>query len=189
MRSREALRRGLLDLISEGPFEQISIRQITKAAGVSYPTFFSNFASKEALFADIATDEIRVLTALMIRNLEANDSSLSAKAVCDHVEKRRQIWTSLLTYGAASVMREEFLREAREFVSAHGLINPGIPGELTAAVAFSGMFEVLAWWLQQPADIPRKLVAKYLELLVLGPATSGHTLASDVPLQRPADKP
>lgn len=158
------------------PFEQISIRQITDAAGVSYPTFFSNYASKEALFADIATDEIRMLTQLMIRNLDAHDTLLSAEAVCDHVETRRPIWTSLLTYGAASVMREAFMQEAREFVTVHGLINPGIPGELTAAVVFSGMFEVLAWWLQQPEDYPRNRIAKYLELLVLVPTTRGHNL-------------
>jgi AcrR family transcriptional regulator len=178
-RSREALRRSLLELIAIQPFDQISIRQITKTARVSYPTFFSNFESKEALFADIATDEIRELTALMIRHLDPRNTAVSANAACRYVDDRRPLWTTLLTSGAASLMREEFLGEACEFVRKHGLINPGVPGELTAAVAFSGMFEVLAWWLRQPEDYPANRIAKYLELLVLNPTTSGHAPTFD----------
>ena len=178
-RSRAALRRGLLSLVESQAFEQITIRQITKAAGVSYPTFFSNFDSKEDLFTDIATAEIRELAAMMIRNLDPANTHSSAHAVCSHIEARRPLWTALLTYGAASIMRDEFLREAREFVCAHGLINPGIPGELTASVAFSGMFEVLAWWLRQGVGYPVRRVEKFLELLVLNPTTSGHDPSFD----------
>lgn len=179
IRSRDALRSGLLDLIAARPFEQISIREITKAAGVSYPTFFSNFSSKEDLLGDIATDEIRELTWLMIEHLDPRNPADSAEAVCHFVELRRPLWTTLLTHGAASLMREEFLRQAREFVRRHGLINPGVPGDLTAAVAVSGMFEVLAWWLRQPASYPVNRIAKYLELLVLNPTTSGHAPTFD----------
>lgn len=175
-RSRDSLRSSLLELIAIQPFDQISIRQITKTAKVSYPTFFSNFESKEDLFADIATDEIRELTALMISHLDPQNTALCADAVCRYVDARRPLWTALLTHGAASLMREEFLREASQFVSKHGLINPGIPGELTAAIAFSGMFEVLAWWLRQPEDYPANRISKYLQLLVLTPTTSGHAL-------------
>lgn len=178
-RSRDALRRSLLELIGSQPFDLITIRQITRTAKVSYPTFFNNFDSKEDLFADIATAEIRELTALMISHLDPQNTALCAEAVCRYVEVRRPLWTALLTHGAASLMREEFFREAREFVSKHGLINPGVPGELTAAVAFSGMFEVLAWWLRQPENYPTNRISKYLELLVLNPTTSGHSPTFD----------
>lgn len=164
----------MLELIATMPFDQISIRQITNAAKVSYPTFFSNFDSKEHLFGDIAKSEIREVTALMIAHLDPQNTALSAAAVCEYVEARRPLWTALLTFGAASLMREEFLRQSQEFARTHDLINPGIPGQLTAAVAVSAMFEVLAWWLRQPEDYPMKRIVKYLELLVLGPATAGH---------------
>ena len=63
LKSREALREGLLGLLETRAFEDLTIKDIAGAAGVSYPVFFRQFASKEDLLADIATSQVRALLA------------------------------------------------------------------------------------------------------------------------------
>lgn len=173
-RSRAALQRALLEWMEKKPVDQISIREITATAGVSYPTFFRNYASKEELIGDIAREEIDQILALMLSLLDKRDPHLSADAVCDYIRHRRALWTTLLTTSASSAMREEFIRVAREIVRERGQFNVGLPTELAAAWVFAGLFEILAWWLRQPEDYPVRNVSQFLEVLVLGPSTSGH---------------
>jgi AcrR family transcriptional regulator len=178
-RSRAALQRALLEWIEKKPIDQISIREITASAGVSYPTFFRNYATKEELIGDIAREEIDQILAVMLSLLDKKDPHLSADAVCDYIQQRRALWTTLLTTSASSAMREEFIRMAREIVRERGQFNAGLPVELAASWVFAGLFEVLAWWLRQPEDYPISNVSQFLEVLVLAPSTSGHAFELD----------
>lgn len=173
-RSRGALQRAFLEWIEKKPIDQISIREITATAGVSYPTFFRNYGSKEDLLADIAREEIDQLLAVMLSLLHKKDPHLSSDAVCHYIQDRRSLWTTLVTTGASTVMREEFIGMAREIVRERGQINPGLPVDLAAAWVFGGLFEILAWWLRQPEDYPIGNISQFLEVLVLKPSTSGH---------------
>ena len=173
-RSRGALQRALLEWIEKKPIDEISIREITASAGVSYPTFFRNYASKEELIGDIAREEIDQILAVMVSLLDKKDPHLSADAVCDYIQHRRALWTTLLTTSASSAMREEFIRGSKQIVQQRGQINAGLPVDLAAAWVFAGLFEILAWWLHQPEDYPLRNVSQFLEVLVLGPSTSGH---------------
>ena len=178
-RSRAALQRALLEWIEQKPIDQISIREITASAGVSYPTFFRNYASKEELIGDIAREEIDQILAVMVSLLDKKDPHLSADAVCDYIQHRRALWTTLLTTSASSAMRAEFIRGAKQIVQQRGQINAGLPVDLAAAWVFAGLFEILAWWLRQPEDYPVRNVSQFLEVLVLGPSTSGHEFKLD----------
>lgn len=165
-RSRNALRGALLDLIEQKSFDQISIRDITTAAGVSYPVFFRQFATREDLLADVASEEIKTLLTPFLDWQES-----SALTICRSVQAHRTLWTTLLTAGAASIMRSEFIRVAKETApSLDKRVNPWLPVGLTAGVIVSGMFEVLAWWLTQPKDYPVEYIARILEVLVFEPA-------------------
>jgi AcrR family transcriptional regulator len=170
VRSREALRQAMLALVAEKPFAQLSVREIAARAGLTFPTFYRQFSTKEELLSDIATEEVRQLLAEMVAHLDERDPYVSSMAVCRHVEDRRALWTTLLTTGAASAMRDEFLRLAREFVEQHGQINPGVPSDLISGVLVGGLFETLSWWLRQPHDYPLARVAHFMEALVLRPS-------------------
>ena len=54
VRTREALRRALLDLLEDKSLEQITIRDITAAAGIGYTTFFRHHPTTESLLDDLA---------------------------------------------------------------------------------------------------------------------------------------
>ena len=167
LRSREALKTALLALIEESPFEQIAIRDITNRAGVSYPVFFRRYKSKESLLDDIAAEEVRRLLTLTMPIFTARQQKESLQALCGYVEEHRTLWTRLLTGGAGPIMRAEFMRIAKEVGSKEPRANPWLPTELAAAFVVSGLFEILAWWLRQPADSPVENVITFIDTLIV----------------------
>lgn len=167
LRSREALRHALLTLVGRKPLDQITIRDITAEAGVSYPVFFRRYVSKEALLEDIATTEVRTLLSLTAPVFDAESTEASLATLCSYVNEHRALWTGLLTGGAAAAMQQEFRRIALQLKDAREAINPWLAPELAASVVASSLFEILSWWLQQDADYPAENVAKIIEVLVV----------------------
>jgi AcrR family transcriptional regulator len=156
-------------LIDERHFDDITLREITTAAGVSYPTFFNNYGSKEDLFRDVARVEILALLDAF-RDGRALPDWRPGVEMCAHILGRRTLWRTLLTAGATEAMRTEFLHRARELEHEQPDLGHGFPIEVVAGVVASGTFEIIAWWLDQDADYPAAGVANMLETLVIEPA-------------------
>jgi AcrR family transcriptional regulator len=169
LRSRKALQDALLALIEERAFDQISIRDITGKAGVSYPVFFRRYGTKEQLLEDIATEEVRRLLALTVPMFyaEAEPGDLSSRALCDYIDEHRSLWSRLLVGGAAGAMHEEFRRIAKEMGETRERRNPWLPVELASSFTASGLFEILAWWMRQPADYPIENVVAIIDTLIV----------------------
>jgi AcrR family transcriptional regulator len=167
-RSVKALRTAFLELIEHKPLEQILLRDITEAAGVSYPTFFRRFASKEDLLIDISRDEVREL---LRRGEEAmvGSGTIAGAPMCEYVEQHRKLWKTLLTGGATAAMREEFMLAAKEASDRRPRINPTIPLELAVSFTTSGIFEIFSWWMRQPDDYPVGNIVKLVDSLVVYP--------------------
>lgn len=171
MKSREALRQALLALLNSRSFEDITIKDITSAAGVSYPVFFRQFASKENLLEDLAAREVHGLLALGQPLVEPGRPKNDFIDMCRYVEGHRALWKTLLTAGAASVMRSEFARISAEIGNTEPRANPWLPVELASSFVAAGIFEILAWWLNQPEGYPVRNVVKILIALVARPLT------------------
>lgn len=167
VKSREALRTALLRLLESRPLDQITIKEITTEAAVSYPVFFRQFFSKEELLADLATDQVRELLRHTYPTLDVAAPSSSLAELCNYVEEHRGLWRSLLTTGAAPAMRAEFASIAAEIGNTAPRTNPWLPVELASAFAASGIFEILAWWLGQREDYPVANVVKLLDTLIV----------------------
>lgn len=171
-RSRESLRATLMDLLEGKSFEAITIREIAALAGVGYNTFFRHYPGKEALLDDIAADEIRRLTDRALPIYNAVDPSAACLALCSYVDEHRTLWTALLTGGAAPMVREEMLRQGQAATAGQatshvpapdgGAATALVPPELGIALAVAGMFELLSWWLRQPAQWPATRVAEVM---------------------------
>lgn len=167
LRSRKALHDALLTLLDKQPFDQISIRDITAEAGVSYPVFFRRYETKDQLLEDIATNEVRQLLALSTPVFHACEGDESLRALCDYISEHRSLWQRLLVGGAAAAMREEFRRIAKEMGETQERKNPWLPVELGATFTVSGLFEILAWWMRQPADYPIENVVTIIDTLIV----------------------
>jgi AcrR family transcriptional regulator len=158
VRTREALRRALLKLLESKPLDQITIRDIAAAAGIGYTTFFRHHPTKEALLNEIAAKQIRRLIALALPAVEAGDTRAASLALCSYVQQHRALWSTLLTGGAAGVLREEFIRLSRPVAASRSPPNHWIPNEVGVLLVISGTIELLSWWLreQQPIAVEQR---------------------------------
>lgn len=169
VQTREALRQALLQLLNQKPFEQITIREITAAAGVGYTTFFRHHPGKEDLLNDIAADEIKRLIELAVPVLDTTDVKAASLTFCSKVAEHRTLWATLLTGGAASVLREEFMRLAREIAAERNNDDNWLPPDVGVILSTSGTIELLTWWLKQENPISVEKLAAIYERLVIAP--------------------
>ncbi|HXD55812.1 MAG TPA: TetR/AcrR family transcriptional regulator [Solirubrobacteraceae bacterium] len=109
-------RRQLLDagarLFAEHAFEEISMRQIAEAAGVSKPLLYHYFPSKNELFIAAvgeAAEELRALIAPSGEGTPIEQLSASLDAYLGWIEDNGRTWSKLMQSAAG-------LPEARELV-------------------------------------------------------------------------
>lgn len=159
-----------LRLLEQKPLEQVTIREVAAEAGVNYATFFRHYADKDALLDAVAADQISQLLAMTLPILFTVDSRASSRALCAYVWEHRILWSVLLTGGAASTLKQEFIRQAR--VTAAGAGHAGsvaIPSDLRVVFCVSGTLEILAWWLEHGAGISLDQMSEILDVLVVAP--------------------
>jgi len=169
VRTRAALRDGLLVLLEQKPFDQITIRDIAAQSGTGYATFFRHYRDKGELLHDLAADQIGALIKLTFPVLLEADSGATALALCGYVAERKKLWSALLTGGAAGIMREEFIRQASAVGATHPKPGTWLPYDLSVIFGVCGAVEILAWWLKRQDDFPIAQVARILDRLVIGP--------------------
>ncbi|HMN46101.1 MAG TPA: TetR/AcrR family transcriptional regulator [Povalibacter sp.] len=172
VRTREALRRALLELLERKALEDISIRDIAAQAEVSYTTFFRHHTTKEALLDEIAAEQMRRFVELGWPNIEASDTRAASVALFTYVDEHRQLWSTLLTGGAASALREELLSSARALAKQKELPGSWLPADLAVVFAVSSTIELLAWWLRQEKPLPIEQIAEIHDRLIVTPSMS-----------------
>lgn len=169
VRSRKALADALLALLEEKPFEQITIREISARAGTGYATFFRHYPTKEALLSDVASEEIAGLIAMTVPILHDANSYESTRALCAHVGRHRKLWSALLAGGAAGIVRDEFIRQARALASGISKDDDWLPQDLGVVYGTGGTIDLLAWWLGQEGRYSADEIAAILNRLIIEP--------------------
>lgn len=170
--TRAAIRKAFLQLLDEKPLDQITVREIATAASIGYTTFFRHHTSKEDLLNGIAAAEIRHLIELALPILGTIDSKNAALAMCGYVSEHRALWSTLLTGGAANVLREEFIRLSLEIAASWNGTDEWLPAEVGVILVTSGTIELLAWWLKQKNPIPVEDLATIFDRVVVSPVVN-----------------
>jgi AcrR family transcriptional regulator len=173
-RTLKALRGALLRLLKEQSFDQITIRDLCASAGAGYATFFRHYPDKAAVLNDLAAVSISELLERTVPILYAVDTGAACIALCNYIDERRQLWSTLLTGGAAGTLREEFMRQARLLAADGPGAQPGKPGswlpaDLAVVFGVSGVIEILAWWLQHRRAFAIEEIAGIIDRLVIAP--------------------
>ncbi len=172
VRSRDALRRAFLELLETKALDQITIQEITERASVGYVTFFRHHGTKESLLNEIAADQIRRLVDLTLPVLDAVDSRAASLALCSYVNEHRALWTTLLTGGAAAVLREEYIRISAEVAEVRAKPGAWLPSDIAGILFVSSTLELLTWWLRQARPMPVEQVAEMHDRVITSPLLS-----------------
>ncbi len=169
MRSREAMRAALLELLKARSLDDISIRHIVDEAGVGYATFYRHYSAKEELLDDVAAGEMDRLVELSLPALGTADSAAASLVLCQYVVDHWSLWSILLTGGAAAAMKEELLQITREIASGWKPADHWLPTDLRRALSTGMIIEILVWWLKQTDPRPVEEVAEIFDRVVIGP--------------------
>ena len=164
----------LLSILEEKAFEHITVKEITVRASVGYATFFRRYPDKEALLHDIAAQEIQNLLNMTLPILDSKDSRASTYALCAYVWDNNAIWKVLLTGGAASVLKEEYLSQALGVAKDRNEPGLWLPEDLAVSFTVTTAIDILAWWLKQTEPFSIEDVAKYMNQLAIEPILSDY---------------
>ncbi|MFT6155601.1 MAG: AcrR family transcriptional regulator [Neolewinella sp.] len=169
LRTRASFHAAMLELLDTHSLDQITIPDITFAARIGRTSFFRHYPSKEALLEEVATGEIRQLVNLSLAVFDSSDSEQASLAIFSYVAKRRTLWITLLTGGAAAALKEEFIRLSQEVTAKTEQKSEWLPADAGIILVVSGTVELLTWWLRQKRPISIKKVAKIFERAVFSP--------------------
>lgn len=168
-KSRQALQAALLALVSEMPFEAVTVAAITDRAGIGYATFFRHYPTRDALLAEIADAMIGELLVLVAPLVAAQDTRSAALTLARFVDARRPLCRGLLV-GAGDAMRRDITARA---ITAAGTADAAVPGWLPRNLGIvhgvAATLTILRWWLQDDAKHDAASIADIIDRLVFGP--------------------
>lgn len=177
VRSRKALTGAMLELLEQVPFDQLTIREITARAGTGYATFFRHYPDKETLLADVASQEIASLLTMTMPLQHSASSAQSTRALCHHVAEHAALWSALLTGGAAGILREEFIRQARGLAQASPPPDGWLPTDLAVVYGTGATVDLLAWWLPRRSEYGADQIAHIIDRLIIAPMMQNRSKA------------
>lgn len=176
LRTRQALQRALLDLAAERPFEELTVGDIARRAGVNRSTFYQHYADRETLLAD-ALDEVLAATSIDLGSepIEPGPEAPAALiAYVRHVDERADLYRQALGPRGSGVAAER-LRAKIESVVRHHLAQAGgrspyagIPPEIVAAGITSSGLGVLRAWLDSTPRAAPDVAALWLWRMLRG---------------------
>jgi AcrR family transcriptional regulator len=169
LRSRRALREGLLALLERKKVDEITVQELATKAGVGYATFFRHYASTEQLLAEIAAEEIRQMMEIIVPLEDPKDTLAACVALCEYIDARRAVWAALLK-NADRALRAEFVRHAALRHPPKIRKKAPFSPELGARVGVAATMEIVSWWLERRHHMTPAQAAAVLDRLVVAPA-------------------
>lgn len=169
-RTRSAIKAALVELLALQPFDQVLVRDIVARAGIGNATFFRHFRDKAQVLEEVAQDFFEQASGAMIPALGAKDTQEGARRLCRFVDEHRVVYTALLTGGASSHIRADFVEKTAE--QSFGIITEmplGLPGRLAVIYPLSAIVAILSWWLGEVPETPPDEVADIIARLVFKP--------------------
>lgn len=177
-RSQQRLRQAMVDLILDHGYQATSVREITAAAGVSYPTFFRHYASKDALLLDaVGRSQAEMLLLLRLKN--DAEPAQAGYIIFEHVGKNEQLYRVLLLDKGAQHLLAQVQEAAVADVISYWQTDPGlstlplplpagadIPFDILAHHFVAGIIALLRWWLEHDRPYgPERMGQIYADLL------------------------
>ena len=176
IRSREWMKTALLELIREKEYQKISITDITDRAGLSRPTFYLHYKSKDELLMDHIDAMFDPVMATYYQLKEdAGVDQPGARAMTkmfEEIEKNAEVFRTAMQAGAGNLLIQRLYQRNQNYLKSLALrCEVEIPSKvlhLTShymAGAFVGIFTD---WLEDPNPAPAEQMGEYLSKATIG---------------------
>lgn len=193
LRTRQALRSALLELIKEKSFDSLSVEEITERANLGRATFYLHYKDKEDLlleeFREIARNRVQVLSEIpvliwrsnqgQIDLVDEHDPVMPLLLIFQHASQNADLYRILLRGGESSKriveqIREIIVQSINEILrtrmqTANPPRPPQVPVELLAAYFSGALISTLNWWLEQTEPMsPGEMARNFQHLFFPG---------------------
>ena len=179
-RTRKRLAEALSALTLAQGYEAVTIRDITRRAGVGYATFFRHYKDKDALLIDVMNAFIQELKDLLSQAGEASAAAEGA-LIFAHVHEKRDLYRILLsgqgTQGILAHVQEVSAREV--LVGKVAREGSPVPALIAANHIAVSTMALIKWWLDH--DMPYTIAQMgyiYSELIMRPTETVAFTSSS-----------
>jgi AcrR family transcriptional regulator len=171
-RTKQALRKALLELIKEKGYDSISVEEITQRANLGRATFYLHYKDKEDLlvdeFSELANERARSLSGIpfsaWLPDFENPDQGLENKAsppfllVFQHIADNAELYRILLKSEKSDRILERIRKivaqSIYEFMQTKVENDPipilfEVPIDLLAAYFSGALLSCVDWWMEQ----------------------------------------
>ncbi|MEW9528321.1 TetR/AcrR family transcriptional regulator [Microbispora sp. NPDC049125] len=171
-RTRELLRRALVDLILERGYDRLTVQDIIDRADVGRSTFYAHYTDKDDLLLSGMEDLARAFEEHMERHFATRGHPNPVLAVFQHADQQRDLYKALAGKRGAEVMRAGLRRRIGEVGARriHGFLpdqDVALPREVTLEFLLSALLGLLIWWLDDDLPYtPEQMADMYMRLAV-----------------------
>ena len=155
-RSREWMRTALFNLIAEKEYEKISITEITDRAGLSRPTFYLHYSSKEEIlieyFSEIFTSIFEEYVSSWKKG-EFNQPAIKASTkIFEQIAQNADLFKAMIHSGQQDLITEKLryfsLEYLQHMVSRYKKVHPQPVLDLLARYLAGAWTALIVEWLE-----------------------------------------
>ena len=161
LRTREALRGALLELMVERGWDEIDIQSLCERANIGRSTFYLHYPNKEELLKGSFGDLRFALHAQAQRSGACPPDQLAfVGGLIEHVHEQQQVFRAMLGRRSGHFVQDRFRELLVELVSDERPTGAKRAWQSHAVAHYlaGALFQLLTWWLgasrpQRPQDI------------------------------------
>jgi AcrR family transcriptional regulator len=169
LKTQEALKKAVIELMSEKNFDDITIQDLSDRANVSRGTIYLHYLDKYDLLDNLMEEHINVLreTCRAASELDFTESTL---IWTEYFERHYSFFSMMLASKGAPYFRGRFLDLLIEELTNEVDItigkNEGLNEDLTVRFAASAFVGVVEWWFTNEKPVPHHVLAEQLGTLL-----------------------
>lgn len=167
-RTHKLLAEALVALAQQHGYDEVTIRDITDYADISYSTFFRHYADKDALLLDMIQS-----TVVELRNMigDQQPSQVGGQLLFDHIEQNQALYRTLLGgfNSSAIVQRIEALMIGEILPAIPTNADSIIPDEIKANHIATSVLALVKWWLDHDMPYSAARMGEIYAALIIQP--------------------
>lgn len=183
LRSKNGLKKALLELMAQKPFSSITITEIVKCADFNRGTFYAHYEDKEALLEDIMNDLLKdMVTAFRKPYEDAHFAHIpkmpaSAFALFEHIYKNASIYKLMADQKVLPEFREKMLNAMKSMTmndltgaNEASYQEEGINVDLYLTYQHHAILGIAFYWIQQGLnETPQYMADQLVRFLQTNP--------------------
>jgi AcrR family transcriptional regulator len=169
VKSQEAIKKAIIELMSEKNFDDITIQDISDRANVNRGTIYLHYQDKYDLLDKLIEEHIDVLreTCRAASELEFTESTL---IWTEYFERNYSFFSMMLASKGAPYFRGRFLDFlVEEFMNEVDVTkgkNEGLNEDLLVRFVAAAFVGVVEWWFTNEKPVPHHVLAEQLGTLL-----------------------